>query len=146
MGQAIPTWTIVMVVIRSEDRYVLVEERDDMGWYLAAGRVHPGETLQDAARREVEEEAAIRIELDAIHQIQHTPSPSGACRLRVIFVAHSLDGEAVKQRPDRHSVSSRWFTLQQARGLRVRHPEVLTILEAVDSGIGRHPLSLLSHE
>lgn len=54
-----PTWAIALVVVRDEDRFVLVDEHRDRGWYLPAGRVDPGETLAEGARREVLEESGL---------------------------------------------------------------------------------------
>jgi phosphatase NudJ len=53
----IPTWYFVLVVVRSEDRYLMVQERKHgQLWYLPAGRVEPGETFVKAALRETLEE------------------------------------------------------------------------------------------
>jgi 8-oxo-dGTP pyrophosphatase MutT (NUDIX family) len=54
-----------LVVVRENDKYVLVEERGPDGgaaWYLPAGGVQPGEDFLAAAVRETHEEAGIIIE------------------------------------------------------------------------------------
>jgi diadenosine hexaphosphate hydrolase (ATP-forming) len=48
------------VVTDGHGRIALVRERDRPGWALPKGRVEPGETLEEAAVREVLEETGLR--------------------------------------------------------------------------------------
>ncbi|MFL5322558.1 MAG: NUDIX hydrolase, partial [Myxococcaceae bacterium] len=48
----IPTWYFSLVVVRLGRRFLLVREaKHGQTWYLPGGRVDPGESLTDAARR-----------------------------------------------------------------------------------------------
>ena len=50
------TVNIVLVLIHQKDEtFLLVQRSDAHGWWLPAGRVHEGETLQDAAIRKCRE-------------------------------------------------------------------------------------------
>ena len=40
---------------KRDDTFLLVQRRDAHGWWLPAGRVHEGETLQEAAIRKCKE-------------------------------------------------------------------------------------------
>src|SRR5207244_8580287 len=83
----IPTWFFALVVVRKGDRFLLVHERKHgQLWYLPAGRVEPGETLADGALRETLEETGVRVRLEGILRVEHSPSPNGA-RCRVFFTA-----------------------------------------------------------
>ena len=63
----IPTWYFVLVVVRRGDQYLVVHEsKHGQRWYVPAGRVERGETLDAAALRETLEEAGIPIALDGI--------------------------------------------------------------------------------
>lgn len=61
MADPSPTWYIALVIVQHEGKFCLVHEKKDRGWYLPAGRVDPGETLQDGARREVLEESGLEV-------------------------------------------------------------------------------------
>src|SRR4051812_44444003 len=94
---AIPTWFIVLVVVRSGDRFLLVHERKHgQGFYLPAGRVEPGEGLIEAAERETMEEAGIPIVIEHILRVEHAPQWDGSARVRVIFVARPADDRPPK--------------------------------------------------
>jgi 8-oxo-dGTP pyrophosphatase MutT (NUDIX family) len=59
-----------MFVIDADNRVLLMHERRDIGsdrshWITPGGGVEPGESLAQAAMREVYEETGLRLELDA---------------------------------------------------------------------------------
>jgi 8-oxo-dGTP pyrophosphatase MutT (NUDIX family) len=142
----IPTWTIALTVVQSQGRFLLVKERKHGGgWYLPAGRVEEGETLEQGAVREAAEEAGLEVRLTGIHQLQYTPQLDGSARLRVIFLGVPAAGEALKERPDEHSDAAGWFTFEQVKKLHLRGSEVLDIFEEVLKSPGC-PLSLLGQE
>lgn len=144
--EPIPTWYFALVIARLGHRFLLVRERKHgQLWYVPAGRVEPGETLVEAARRETLEETGVPVEPVGIVRIEHTPVPSGV-RMRVIFLAHPVDDTPPKSVPDDESLEAGWFDLDEVRRLPLRGPEVLSMLEAVHGGAPIHPLSLLRRE
>jgi len=141
-----PTWFFALVVVRREDRFLMVRERKHgQLWYLPAGRVEPGERLVDAAPRETLEEHGLRVVLTGILRIEHTPGV-GATRVRVFFVARPLDDTPPKSVADEHSLGARWVTLDEMRALPLRGDEVGEVLTAVHAGAAVHPLTLLTDE
>ncbi len=144
-----PTVFIALVVVRLGHRFLLVHERKHgQGWYLPAGRVDPGETLVEAARRETLEEAGVEIRVDGILRIEHSPGVDFA-RVRVIFVAHVIDDTPPKTTPDRHTLGAAWVTLaelEDAQRYPMRGGEVREIFDYVESGPPIYPLSLLVAE
>lgn len=137
-----------MVVVRDEDRFLLVHEAGHgQQWYVPAGRVEPGETVARAAHRETLEEAGVRIVLEGVLRVEHTPHPEGTARCRVVFVARpETPGAVPKSVPDAESLEARWVRLDEVAALRLRSPEVPALLRAVAAGAPVAPLSLLGTE
>lgn len=66
----------VGVVVRGQGDTILLEKRRDCGWWgLPGGRVEPGESLVEAAVREVLEETGLTVEVT--HLIGVYSSPQG---------------------------------------------------------------------
>ncbi|MCA9661297.1 MAG: NUDIX hydrolase [Myxococcales bacterium] len=144
-----PTVFIALAIVRLGRRFLIVHERKHgQRWYLPAGRVDPGETLVEAARRETLEEAGIPIVVDGIVRIEHTPL-ADCSRVRGIFVAHPADDTPPKSTPDRHSQAAAWVTLDElddAARYPMRGAEVRALFEYVSAGAPIYPLSLLTCE
>lgn len=123
-----PAWFYALVLVRRDDRFLLVEETDHGGgWYVPAGRVEPGETLTGAALREVREEAGIDVRLTGVYRCEHTAFDEGV-RVRVIFAAEPADDTPPKSVPDEHTLRADWFTPEEAGSLRLRADEVTALL------------------
>lgn len=127
--EPMPAWFYALVLVRRGDEFLLVEERDHGGgWYLPAGRVEPGETLHEAALREVREEAGLDVVLDGVYRVEHTVLESGGARVRVLFSARPADDRPPKSQPDEHTLRAGWFTAAAAGALPLRAEEVTGLL------------------
>jgi len=145
----IPTWYFVLVVVRSEDRYLMVQERKHgQLWYLPAGGVEPGETFVKAALRETLEETGIPVVLEGIVRVEHLPDiyGYGEARVRVIFTAKPQDNTPPKSSPDKESLKAAWVTLKEMESLPLRGIEVQEIFHYVANGAPIYPLNLISFE
>lgn len=143
----IPTWFFALVVIHSQHRFLLVQERkQEQQWYLPAGRVEPGENLLEAAQRNALQEAGIPIILEGILRIEHTPMPTGSVRVRVIFVARPEDKRPPKQKPDEFTLGANWFAMEDLEHLSLRGEEVREILRYMVGGAPIYPLELITFE
>ena len=88
-----------------------------------AGFVEPGETAEDAARREVEEESGIKV--GAVRYVMSQPWPFPA-NLMIGMIGEGLS-EAIDIDPD-ELADARWFSFDEVRAMRDgRHPEGLEI-------------------
>ena len=145
--EAIPTWFFVLVVVRQENRFLLVHERKhEQKWYLPAGRVEPRETFIQAALRETLEETSVPVTIEGILKIQHTPMFDGATRVRVFMIAHPQDDTPPKSVPDEESLGAAWMTLEEMQQIPLRGEEVLQIFEYVANDAPIYPLGLITSE
>jgi NAD+ diphosphatase len=75
-----------------------------------AGFVEPGETMEDAVRRELSEEAALAVSAVRYHQSQPWPFPSSlmlGCYAEAVSRDFKIDGDEI--------VDARWFSRAEAR-------------------------------
>lgn len=145
--EAIPSWYFVLVVVRKDDKFLLVHERKhEQKWYLPAGRIEPREDYIKAAYRETLEETGIPIVVDGILAIQHTPILDGSARVRFILTAHPKDDTEPKSEPDEESLGAAWMTLEEMKEVPLRGKEVLQIFNYVANGATIYPLSLITSE
>lgn len=96
----------MIVIVSSQDRCLLGSQSNWSAnrWSTLAGFVEPGESLEDAVRREVFEESGVRVGACHYHSSQPWPFPSS---LMVGFVAEALDPTI---RVGRELSDARWFT------------------------------------
>ena len=147
MRSPIETWCFALVVVKLGRRFLLVRESErGQRWYLPAGRVEPGESFPAAAVRETMEEAGVPIDLEGILRIEHSATPDGFARMRVIFLARPADDTPPKTTPDHESLEARWVTIDELTELPLRGPEVKRIVNDVLRGAPVYPLSLLQEE
>jgi phosphatase NudJ len=145
--EPIPTYCFTLAVVRLGHRFLVVQEREPGGgWYLPAGGVEPGESLVDGVKREVLEESGLPICVEGVVRIEHTPTPGGTARLRVIFVARPIDDTPPRTAPNDETLGARWVSLAELSGLTLRHEEVRELFEYVASGGPVYPLAVLGVE
>lgn len=84
-------------------------------WELPAGRVDPGETPLQAAKRELAEETGYRAKKWEKLAIFY-PSPGFLAEKMTIYLAHDLTEGEQKQMEDER-IQTRWFTAKEIDGL-----------------------------
>lgn len=145
--EAIPSWYFVLVVVRKDDKFLLVHERKhEQKWYLPAGRIEPRETFIQAAYRETLEETGVPIKIEGILGLQHTPILDGTARVRFILLASPQDDTPPKSEPDEESLGAAWMTLEEMEEVDLRGKEVLQIFQYVANGGAVYPLNLITTE
>ena len=145
----LPTWYFALVVVRRGHRFLLTQERKyGSTWSIPGGRVEPGETLADAAIREVFEETGVPIRLDGILRVEHSPGHALTrdTRVRVLFTGTPLDDTPPKTTADDESLGAAYLTLDEIRALPLRGAELGALLESVAAGRQVFPLDLLGPE
>ena len=142
-------WTphvTVAAVIEHEEHFLLVEEIADgrRVYNQPAGHLESGESLLDAVRREVLEEAASHFEPTGVIGVYRWVHPeSGETHMRVAFHG-ALTGSEPGRSLDDCIVAPHWLTYEDIAGLgrALRSPMVLGCID--DYRRGRSfPLDLL---
>lgn len=116
------------VVIDTHGRILLVLRTNDPEaghWTVPGGRVDPGETLEEAAAREVAEETGIIV--DVGREVWSLTQPAGGGDVYEIhdFLAYPVGGIL---RAGDDAGDARWFTPQQLRYVPLTH-DLLGYLE-----------------
>jgi 8-oxo-dGTP pyrophosphatase MutT (NUDIX family) len=101
-----------------QGRLLLVQEAETGLWQTVGGAIEPDESPYEAAMREAEEEAGVRVALDAVRGVAGGPQfrmtyPNGdlVAYVATVFDAHVLDGDP---RPDGdETIDVGWFSADQ---------------------------------
>ncbi|MEO6304906.1 MAG: NUDIX hydrolase [Bacteroidia bacterium] len=110
------------VLIEKEDRYLLIREAAKKWkgkWFLPGGKVELNETPENAAHREVKEEAGCDIVINGIFYFRYN-SDIFDRYLSIFYSASIMGEEIIKQTADKHSLEVKWFTLEEVAHLPVR--------------------------
>ncbi|KAM3611436.1 uncharacterized protein V6R79_018488 [Siganus canaliculatus] len=136
------TYIVCGVIFNEKEEVLMVQEAKQdcyKQWYLPAGRVEVGETLEEALRREVKEEAGFDCEPITLLLIQE----QGPQWIRFIFLA-KVTGGSIKTlaAADQESLQASWWDRRSALPLRGRD-----ILRLIDCGLRYrqdpwHPVTL----
>ncbi len=107
---------VVGCLVRNHEEKVLLIRHHKRGWELPQGRVEEGESLTDAAHREVLEETGIEMELGPLAAVWSKLTPPSA--LIFTFVARYRGGEP---QPSDETPEVGWVAPDEARSM-INHP------------------------
>jgi 8-oxo-dGTP pyrophosphatase MutT (NUDIX family) len=80
------------VIVRDNRGWILLEKRSDCGWWgLPGGRIEPGESVKEAAVREVKEETGLNIEITRLLGVYSEPESRIVTFLDNGDVVHLVD-------------------------------------------------------
>lgn len=118
---------VAVVVKDNKGRVLLIRRSDNNYWALPGGAQDLGETVANAAIREVEEETGVRVELTGISGVYSDPNhviayDNGEVRqeFSLCFRGHQVDGTL---RPSEESVEVRWVDPKDLPSLAI-HPSM----------------------
>ncbi len=109
------------VVVNAAGRILLLRRADEDIWCLPKGRVEPGETLKETARREVREETGLQVRLvqpliEVRYSFYWPPEGSNLAKTVTYFLAEPVGGEL---KPEEGFDEGRWVT--RAEAMRLLH-------------------------
>lgn len=121
------TFIVCAVIFNDKEEVLMVQEAKQdcyKQWYLPAGRVEVGESLEEALRREVKEEAGFDCDPITLLLIQE----QGPQWIRFIFLAR-ITGGTMKSlsAADQESLQAAWWDRQSVLPLRGR--DILRLIE-----------------
>ncbi|KAK2605490.1 hypothetical protein N8I77_008323 [Diaporthe amygdali] len=109
--------TIIAAVVSADGSRLLLgrNKRFPPYWFSTlAGFLEPGESIEEAVRREVWEESGVRLSRVVIHSSQPWPFPAS---LMIGAIAQALpgDGEKIDLGHDPELVDARWFSIDEVK-------------------------------
>ncbi|RLN51835.1 hypothetical protein BBJ29_002429 [Phytophthora kernoviae] len=142
------SFALVVCHNKKYDRFLLVQEFANSGFWLPGGRIDSGENPAQAAIRETKEEAGIDIRLTGLLKVEYHPKQdrngSQYVRMRFVFYAEPLDcDQPPKSIPDYESAGATWCSADQVNSLPLRGPEPVTFFDHIASGKPVFPLDLI---
>jgi 8-oxo-dGTP pyrophosphatase MutT (NUDIX family) len=110
--------SVAVLVCDPDDRLLMVQEAQTGLWQTVGGAIEPDEAPEDAAIREAEEEAGIRVQIDRVRAVVGGPRyrlqyPNGdlVSYVSVVSDARVLAGTA---HPDSdETVAASWFSVSE---------------------------------
>ncbi|GER91348.1 DNA mismatch repair protein MutT [Dictyobacter vulcani] len=118
-------------IVLNEDNKILLIKGPRRGWEMPGGQVEEGESLKDAARREVKEETGIDIEVLQFCGIYQNLA-SGICN--TLWLARPIGGVCTTSS---ESLEVGYFPLEQALNMVTWHTFKARILHCLDKS--SHP-------
>lgn len=109
--------TIIVAVLSHDGKRVLLgrQKRYPPHWYSTlAGFIEPGESVEDAVRREVWEESGVVLSRVVIHSTQPWPYPANLM-IGAIAQAASVENEAINLTHDLELEDARWFEVGEVQ-------------------------------
>ncbi|KUI65141.1 hypothetical protein VM1G_00862 [Cytospora mali] len=109
--------TIIVAIVSADGSKILLgrNKRFPPYWYSTlAGFLEPGESIEEAVRREAWEESGVKLSRVVIHSSQPWPFPAS---LMIGAIAQALpgDGEQIHLGHDPELVDAKWFPVEEVR-------------------------------
>ena len=137
---------VVNVIVYEENRFLLIQEAKESCqglWHLPAGGILKGESLPQAAIREVVEESGIIIEPIGLFEVhRNVQDPHELWRF--IVVGKSAGGK-LKKKADKESLQADWFFIEELSDLSLRNQMILGLLKRYQTNPLIIPINAYHH-
>ena len=142
-----PSLTVDTVVIGNGPipRLLLIRRDGDPCkdmWALPGGFVNvndlpedQGEEVEEAARRELEEETGLKVKVDDLYEVGTFSSPNRDSRGRMITVAFMtvVDQDKVQPKAGDDAAETKWFTAEEISGMELAFDHKKIVFRALNS-------------
>jgi len=125
----------VAAIIIKEDKILLVqhEKNDRKYWLIPGGGVEFGETLEEAAKRELQEECSLDIELGDLIFISETIPPDNHRHVINYYFEAKISGGDMKVNPDKVLRDAQWQRIEDLPHMVIYPQTTREILEWAQS-------------
>lgn len=121
------TYIVATVLINADDEVLMMQEAKEScagKWYLPAGRMELGETIVQAAEREVLEETGLRVAITTLLAVEC----AGGSWYRFVCTGRVMSGELkTPTRADAESLQAKW--IDNLGDLNLRSNDILSLVE-----------------
>lgn len=117
-------YIVAFVLVNDQDEVLMIQEAREScrgKWYLPAGRMEEGETIEQAAQREVLEETGLVVEITTLLTVE----TAGGSWFRFVVTGNLVGGE-LKNVPDSESLLAQW--IKDVEELPLRSQDVLGLI------------------
>lgn len=127
IGQSLLLMPSVAAIVHNSDGDLLLQEKADGTWSLPAGAIEPGETAEDAVRRELLEETQLDAGVVSLvgcysgSEFRHT-YPNGDQVEYVVVLFHCHVNGTRNSLRDSETLSLRYFSRRDFPGLQLPYP------------------------
>lgn len=123
------TYIVCAILINEADEVLMMQEAKSScagQWYLPAGRMEAGETIEEAAKREVLEETGLEIELSTLLIVE---SAQGSW-IRFVLTGNATGGKLkTPADADAESLQAKW--VKSLNSLSLRSQDILPLVDRV---------------
>lgn len=108
---------VVSVIVRRKDKFLLVKETLENGkdyWIIPGGKVEFGETIEDAARREIEEETGIKAKKLTFLSYYEAITTKHNYHSVIFFFETRTNKVKLEDDIEGKVIEAKWFTKSQA--------------------------------
>jgi mutator protein MutT len=106
-----------VIILDEHNRILLTQRADNGAWSIPGGSMEPGETLEEVARRETEEEVGLRVgEMDFFGVFSgpelyyEYPNGDQVYNVTVVYISRQVPG---RLRMDEESIQAKYYPLNK---------------------------------
>jgi len=130
-----PRLRTALIAIDDSGRALLLQHTREHGvyWVFPGGGVDPGETLEDALRREVQEELSVSCRIDRLVAIGELIQANRHV-VDFFYTGGIESGADLIIQSEEGITDAGWFSREEISGMRVLPPEIVNILTKIIAG------------
>lgn len=137
------TYIVACIIVNEQNEVLMMQEAKKScagKWYLPAGRMEKGETIVQAAEREVLEETGMEVKITTLLAVES----AGGSWVRFVLTGKIIGGELkTPARADKESLQAKW--IDDLNSLSLRATDIMTIVDIARAHRRRNPIDPAWH-